>query len=385
MKTVIMINLDGRAYQLEDDGCHTLRVYLQAAAERLQGNPDRDEILADIERAIGEKFRARLSPHKDVITTPEVVKVLEEMGPIENDSADAVPDGAPLGSTPRDPGRGPETSIRRLYRIHEGAMVSGVCNGIGAYAQIDPNIVRLIFVVLTLLWGAGALLYVALIIILPVARSPEEKAAAEGAPFTAQDFIHRAKAGYYDAVRNLSDQGRQREWRRTFRREMRDWRRRFDRTMRAQSRHGQSLRPVGMPPLWVGGAGLTLPLLSLLHGAIVLVWLSAVVSLLGTGTVFGATLPGSLPVWITLVLLLMGYGLVVWPLKAARRAFYYQASGDPTAPAFVLADVIVWLAVMGVMAWLAFHHWAEVSAAIQHLPEVVAGAANSIRDWWHSR
>ena len=58
MNKVVTINLGGTAYQLEEGGYDALRVYLETAGTRLRNNPDRDEILSDIERAIGEKFRA---------------------------------------------------------------------------------------------------------------------------------------------------------------------------------------------------------------------------------------------------------------------------------------------------------------------------------------
>src|ERR1035438_9587908 len=85
MNKVIMINLDGTAYQLEDGGYDALRAYLETATTRLQGNPDREEILSDIERAIAEKFRALLGSYKTVGVTKEVAAVLAEMGPIEAD------------------------------------------------------------------------------------------------------------------------------------------------------------------------------------------------------------------------------------------------------------------------------------------------------------
>ena len=80
MNKVIAINLGGNAYQLEEGGYDALRAYLETAAARLQGNPDRDEILSDIERAIAEKFRALLASHKTVVVTQEVTAVLAEMG-----------------------------------------------------------------------------------------------------------------------------------------------------------------------------------------------------------------------------------------------------------------------------------------------------------------
>jgi phage shock protein PspC (stress-responsive transcriptional regulator) len=49
---------------------------------------------------------------------------------------------------------------KQLYRPREGRMIAGVCAGIGEYAGIDPNIVRLVFAVLTIFSiGLGALVY----------------------------------------------------------------------------------------------------------------------------------------------------------------------------------------------------------------------------------
>ena len=79
MNKVITINLGGTAYQLEEGGYDALRAYLETATARLQGNPDRDEILLDIERAIAEKFRALLASHKTVVGTKEVAVVLMDV------------------------------------------------------------------------------------------------------------------------------------------------------------------------------------------------------------------------------------------------------------------------------------------------------------------
>src|SRR5580698_10292406 len=230
MNKVIIINLGGIAYQLEEAGYDALRAYLETATVRLQGNPDREEILSDIERAIAEKFRALLGNHKTVVVTKEVAAVLAEMGPIEADAGEASQPGASDAAQSSESGHGTageEGSTgrgwtpRRLYRIHEGEMIAGVCNGIAAYVNVDPTLVRLAFVLLTIFWGTGVLVYVVMAIILPEARSPEEKAAASGFPGTAQDFIQRAKEGYYEAMKNFPRGKAHREWTRKFKQDMR--------------------------------------------------------------------------------------------------------------------------------------------------------------------
>ena len=86
MRTVITISLNGNAYQLDAGGYEALRAYLQVAEQRLAGNPDQLEILADLEQAIADKCRRYLGPHKNVVNSEEVAEVLREMGPVDGDA-----------------------------------------------------------------------------------------------------------------------------------------------------------------------------------------------------------------------------------------------------------------------------------------------------------
>ena len=64
---------------------------------------------------------------------------------------------------------------KRLYRSRSEKMLFGVTAGLGDYFETDPTIVRLVFVLLCFLGGAGILLYIALAIIMPEepATTPE--------------------------------------------------------------------------------------------------------------------------------------------------------------------------------------------------------------------
>src|SRR2546421_1014962 len=55
MHKVIVINLNGRAYQVDEVGYDALRAYLDRAEVQLRTNPDLAEIMTDLEQAIGEK------------------------------------------------------------------------------------------------------------------------------------------------------------------------------------------------------------------------------------------------------------------------------------------------------------------------------------------
>ena len=55
MNTVIIINLNGNAFHLEEPGFQSLRAYLERAQAQLKDNPDKTEIMADLEQAIADK------------------------------------------------------------------------------------------------------------------------------------------------------------------------------------------------------------------------------------------------------------------------------------------------------------------------------------------
>ena len=62
---------------------------------------------------------------------------------------------------------------KRLYRSSEERMFAGVCGGIAAYLDVDPTLVRLFFVALTLLSGGqGLLIYIVLMLVVP--EKPKE-------------------------------------------------------------------------------------------------------------------------------------------------------------------------------------------------------------------
>lgn len=56
---------------------------------------------------------------------------------------------------------------KKLYRSSHGKIIAGVCTGLGEYFDIDPVIVRALFIVALLSGGIGVLTYLALWVIMP--------------------------------------------------------------------------------------------------------------------------------------------------------------------------------------------------------------------------
>lgn len=57
---------------------------------------------------------------------------------------------------------------KRLYRSNTNKMICGVCGGLAEYINIDPTIVRLLWVVFSFAGGFGVLAYIIAAIIMPL-------------------------------------------------------------------------------------------------------------------------------------------------------------------------------------------------------------------------
>ena len=58
---------------------------------------------------------------------------------------------------------------KKLYRSEKNKVIAGICGGLGEYMDIDPVVIRLAWVIFTLLGGAGILAYIIAWIIIPPA------------------------------------------------------------------------------------------------------------------------------------------------------------------------------------------------------------------------
>lgn len=56
---------------------------------------------------------------------------------------------------------------KKLHRSQTDKIIAGIAGGLGEYFEVDPTIVRLIFVLITILGGSGVLLYLILWVLIP--------------------------------------------------------------------------------------------------------------------------------------------------------------------------------------------------------------------------
>ena len=56
---------------------------------------------------------------------------------------------------------------RKLYKSNQNKMIAGVCGGLGEFFDVDPTLIRLLWVNFALAAGSGLLVYIASAIIIP--------------------------------------------------------------------------------------------------------------------------------------------------------------------------------------------------------------------------
>ena len=352
MERVVTINLNGNPYQLEEPAYDALRAYLSSAQTALGDNPDKAEIIRDLEQAIADKCAGYLSPSKTVVAAAEMANILEEMGPVE---------GAENAEAPRaESSSAYEGPRKRLYRIKDRAVISGVCSGIGAYFDLDPNIIRLIFILGSVFTsGFGVLVYIVLMFAVPSAHTSQEWAAAHGVPFNAQEIIDRAKREYGKFAEESSTNWRREEraWRRSWRESQRSWGQNFSGNW---SGAPQTAAAPQQPVSYIERmfAGLFAFVFSVITAALLIAFLIAFFSLLGSGEVLGWTPPGDIPNWLVLVVLCIAYAAISAPFSALRRTSYATLSGNRYGGGG--GDGFVTLMIVAIVAWFA---WAYSSDA----------------------
>jgi phage shock protein PspC (stress-responsive transcriptional regulator) len=195
MKKTISINISGINFHIDEDAFEKLNRYLQSIASHFRGIDEKDEVMGDIESRIAELLQSKLTGDKQVVTIGDVDEVIRTMG----QPSDFAPEDEASQADPYVSYR------KRLYRDPEKKMMGGVCSGIGAYFNLDPLWVRLIFILLVLAPGFGILLYIILWLVVPEARTAAERLEMRGQPVTVSTLERSFRQEMGDVKEKVSE------------------------------------------------------------------------------------------------------------------------------------------------------------------------------------
>ena len=158
MEKSIKINIAGVIFQISEDAYELLRDYLQSITARLSNIQGGSEMIDDIETRIAELFQSKPSWQTAVISREEVEEMISTMGSPEDIAGDL--ESETEGETYH-------RQYKKLCRNYDNSIIGGVCSGLSDYTGIDAVWIRIVFVLFTLVYLIGALVYIILWIALP--------------------------------------------------------------------------------------------------------------------------------------------------------------------------------------------------------------------------
>jgi len=171
MNKTININLAGIIFHLDEVAYEKFKTYLSNVKTALGKEESGEEIIADIEARIAEIFHLRMKENgRQVVGLPDVEFIIETLG-------------QPEAFVDQIEGEGPQKSakeIRRFFRNPDEKVIGGVCSGIGAYFDIDPVWIRVLFLILLFFTGIGFITYVILWAAIPEAKTTAQKLQMRG-------------------------------------------------------------------------------------------------------------------------------------------------------------------------------------------------------------
>lgn len=181
MKKTISAEVGGSNFIFDEDAYVLLDSYLNQFEDHLEHDTEKD-VMEELEMRIADLFRDGLHG-KEVVDIRLTESVIAQLG---------LPGGETFklddekSSTKKDSGESTNffdftfDKSRKLFRDPDDKKIGGVCSGMGFYFNIDPTIIRLLFVFIVMFGGAGIVAYVILLLVVPEASSAAEKCQMRG-------------------------------------------------------------------------------------------------------------------------------------------------------------------------------------------------------------
>ncbi len=168
MEKVININFQGRVIPIEETAYNHLKQYTDSLRRHFANEESGEEIINDIENRIAELLTARLKQGAACINSADMNAVIDNIGRIEDlMAADGEEESREKNSNKNSKAenQAPRPDNSRLFRNADDKIIAGVCSGIAARLNMDPVIVRILFV---FLFGALFWIYILLWLIVPM-------------------------------------------------------------------------------------------------------------------------------------------------------------------------------------------------------------------------
>ena len=170
MKKVININFQGRILPIEEMAYENLKQYIESLRTYFDLEEGKDEIINDIECRVAELCEDRLKKGAVCITEQDIDLIITSIGrPADFEAQDGFEANTNANAGTNQAQANGQTASgqtyqKRLYRDEQNKVLGGVCSGIANYLNLDPIIIRILWI---LLFGISFFAYLLLWIAVP--------------------------------------------------------------------------------------------------------------------------------------------------------------------------------------------------------------------------
>ena len=200
MKKNITINFFGTLYAIDEDAYELLNRYLSDIKKYFSRKEGGEEIADDIEHRVGELMLELKNDGREPIDIALVKEIIGRIGNPE-DWDEATGEGGEEDASTSAGHRGREwfseqVSKKRLYCNPDDKLLCGVLSGLSCYWGIEPVWMRLAVVLLAIVpipfvpisFWTILILYIVLALIIPEAKTPEDRLRMHGKPVTMENL-----------------------------------------------------------------------------------------------------------------------------------------------------------------------------------------------------
>jgi phage shock protein PspC (stress-responsive transcriptional regulator) len=183
MNEVTKIHLGRQAFTISVDAHHELKKYL----EDIQKQVGEKDVVDEIELRMAELLAEHGVSGDKVVLSSDVEFLKKQLG----SPADFIEEESETyTTTPR------QLETKRLFRDTDNAVVAGVAAGLAQYFGVDVPLVRILFIIATVAtFGWGILLYIALWLLVPEAKTSSDRLQMAGKPINVdslKEIVERA-------------------------------------------------------------------------------------------------------------------------------------------------------------------------------------------------
>lgn len=203
MNEVTKIHLGRQAFTISVDAQHELRNYLDAIKNQVEDK----EVMDEIELRMAELLTEHGIDTNKVIIPSDIDFLKEQLGDPKDFKEDEDENSVSSNQT---------SDKKRLFRDTDKALIAGVSAGLAEYFGLDVLLIRILFVIATILTaGWIILLYIILWLLVPEAKTSSDRLLMVGRPVTVSSLkeiveradvkgaVHRTKTSFLSPINTL--------------------------------------------------------------------------------------------------------------------------------------------------------------------------------------